>query len=93
MVQPFTHDAAMLDARVAKDGRGVDLAPAFDAGTFPWPEQQDVQTPWGTLRIIAAAADDSVLLTLTALVEFRVQILAAGRAIETRSRGEVRIPL
>ncbi len=82
---PHVHDALMLDVRVATDGQGVDLTPAFGRATLPWPEQQTVETPWGPLAIGAVASDGGVRLTLGAPSDFRVRIHTATGTIEARS--------
>jgi hypothetical protein len=86
---PRAHDALMLEARVAEDGSGVDLAPAFGAATLPWPEKQTVETPWGALVVRAVEADGRVTLTLEAPADFRVRIRTAAGAVETRSCAEI----
>jgi hypothetical protein len=90
LVHPWSHDALMLDARVAEDGLGVDLAPAFGPATLPWPARQTVDTPWGTLAIDAVESDGGVSLTFAAPADFRVRIVMSGRTIEVRSRGKTR---
>ncbi|MFA5043468.1 MAG: hypothetical protein WC381_07010 [Kiritimatiellia bacterium] len=92
-LHPRAHDAFMLAARMAEDGQGVDLAPAFGAATLPWPAMQIVETPWGALSIAAAETKDGVILTLAAPADFRVRIRTGGETVETNSRGETRIPL
>jgi hypothetical protein len=90
-LHPRVHDALMMDARVAEDGQGVDLAPAFGATTLPWPDTQTVETPWGALVVRAVEADGGVKLALDAPADFRVRIKTAAETVETRSRAEIRL--
>ena len=83
----------MLAARVADDGQGVDLAPAFGAASLPWPATQTVATPWGALTLTAATATGgAVTLTLAAPADFRVRLALAGQTIAARSNDVVALP-
>ncbi|MFZ4695300.1 MAG: hypothetical protein ACOYMV_09260, partial [Verrucomicrobiia bacterium] len=90
-VHPRAHDALMLGARVAADGQGVDLAPAFGPATLPWPVTQTVATPWGALSIAALETADRVILNFNAPADFRVRVETGTGAIETRSHGGIQI--